>query len=61
MAIRTTKIQTGRTGQSGPPFEVDRFFCETFPVGPNRSIDFWTEISGHFGRMDRAHSVPGAY
>ena len=30
-----------------------RFF-ETFPVGPNRSIEFWTEISGHFGWMDRA-------
>ena len=25
-----------------------RFF-ETFPVGPNRSIEFWTEISGNFG------------
>ena len=25
-----------------------RFF-ETFPVGPNRSIEFWTEISGKFG------------
>ena len=24
-------------------------FFETFPVGPNRSIEFWTEISGHFG------------
>ena len=22
-------------------------FFETFPVGPNRSIDFWTEISGN--------------
>ena len=30
-------------------------FFETFPVGPNRSIEFWTEISGNFGRMDRAH------
>ena len=30
-----------------------RFF-ETFPVGPNRSIEFWTEISGKFGWMDRA-------
>ena len=29
-----------------------RFF-ETFPVGPNRSIEFWTEISGNFGWMDR--------
>ena len=25
-------------------------FFETFPVGPNRSIEFWTEISGNFGR-----------
>ena len=24
-------------------------FFETFPVGPNRSIQFWTEISGNFG------------
>ena len=30
-----------------------RFF-ETFPVGPNRSIEFWTEISGNFGWIDRA-------
>ena len=29
-------------------------FFETFPVGPKRSIEFWTEISGNFGRMDRA-------
>ena len=29
-------------------------FFETFPVGPNRSIEFWTKISGNFGRMDRA-------
>ena len=27
---------------------------ETFPVGPSRSIEFWTEISGNFGRMKRA-------
>ena len=31
-------------------------FFETFPVGPNRSIEFWTEISGNFGLMDRAPS-----
>ena len=30
-----------------------RFF-ETSPVGPNWSIEFWTEISGNFGWMDRA-------
>ena len=33
-------------------------FFETFPVGPNRSIEFWTEISGNFGWMDRAPWVP---
>ena len=27
---------------------------ETFPVGPNRSIEFWTEIYGNFGWMNRA-------
>ena len=32
-------------------------FFETFPVGPNRSIEFWTEISGNFGWMDRAPSL----
>ena len=35
-------------------------FFETFPVGPNRSIEFWTEISGNFGWMDRALIVPAA-
>ena len=29
-------------------------FFETFLVGPNRSIEFWTEISGNFGWMDCA-------
>ena len=29
-------------------------FFETFPVGPNRSIEFWTEISGNFGLTYRA-------
>ena len=47
-AIHSTKIPTGPTGKSGPPQKVDPFF-ETFPVGPNRSIEFWTEISGNFG------------
>ena len=46
-AIHSTKIQTGPTGKRGPPQKVDQFF-ETFPVGPNRSIEFWTEISGNF-------------
>ena len=30
-------------------------FFETFPVGPKGAIEFWTEISGNFGGMDRAH------
>ena len=47
-AIHSTKIQTGPTEKRGPPQKVDPFF-ETFPVGPNRSIEFWTEISGKFG------------
>ena len=52
-AIHSTKIPTGPTGKRGPPQKVDPFF-ETFPVGPNRSIEFWTEIFGKFGWMDRA-------
>ena len=47
-AIHSTKIQTGPTGKRGPPQKVDPFF-RNFPVGPNRSIEFWTEISGKFG------------
>ena len=46
-AIHSTKIPTGPTGKSGPP-QWTRFF-ETFPVGPNWSIEFWTEIPGNFG------------
>ena len=34
-------------------------FFETFPVGPNRSTEFWTEISGNFGWMDRAQRPYG--
>ena len=52
-AIHSTKIPTGQTGKSGPPQKVDPFF-ETFPVGPNRSIEFWTEIFGNFRWMDSA-------
>ena len=55
-AIHSTKIPTGPTGKIGPPQKVDPFF-RNFPVGPNRSIEFWTEISGNFGWMDRALSV----
>jgi len=47
---------SNRSGKSGPPQKVDRFF-ETFPVAQNRSIEFWTEISGNFGWMDRAPRV----
>ena len=32
-------------------------FSETFPVGPNRSIEFWTESSENFGWMDRAPMI----
>ena len=37
------------TSKGGPVFSK-----LPFPVGPNRSIEFWTEISGNFGWMDRA-------
>ena len=47
-AIHSTKIPTGPTGKSGPPQKVDPFF-RNFPVGPNRSIESWTEISGNLG------------
>ena len=52
-AIHSTKIPTGPTGKRGPPQKVDPFF-RNFSVGPNRSIEFWTEISGKFGWMDCA-------
>ena len=55
--IHWTKIPTGLTGKSGPPQKVDHgpvFSKLLFPVGPNRSIEFWTEISRKFGWMDRA-------
>ena len=35
-------------------------FLETFPVGPNRSIEFWTEISGNFVWMDCAPDFSNA-
>ena len=37
-----------QTGKSGPLKIWTRFF-ETFSVGPNRSIEFWTEISENCG------------
>ena len=33
-------------------------FFETFPVGPNRSTEFLTEISWNFGWMDRTRGYP---
>ena len=47
------KFQPVRPGKVIHLKRWTRFF-ETFPVGPNRSIEFWTEISGNFGWMDRA-------
>ena len=40
--------QTGPTEKSGLPRKMDCFF-RTFPVGANRFIQFWTEISGNSG------------
>ena len=48
------KFQPVRAGKLVHLKRWTRFF-ETFPVGPNRSIELWTEISGNFGWMDRAH------
>ena len=42
------KFQPVRQGKVVHLKRKTRFF-ETFPVGPNRSIEFWTEISGNFG------------
>ena len=53
-AIHSTKIQTGPTGKVVYFKRWTSFFFETFPAGPNRSIEFWTEISGNFGWMDCA-------
>ena len=47
------KSQPVRPGKEDHLKRWTRFF-ETFPVGPNRSIEFWSEISGKFGWMDRA-------
>ena len=52
------KFQPVRPGKEDHLKRWTRFF-ETFPVGPNRSIEFWTEISGNFGRMDRAPNYRG--
>ena len=50
------KLQPVRPGKVVHLKRWTRFF-ETFPVGPNRSIEFWTEISGNFGWMDRARKT----
>ena len=47
------KFQPVRPGKVVHLKRWTRFF-ETFPVGPNRSIEFWTDISWNFGLMDRA-------
>ena len=47
------KFQLVRPGKVVHLKRWTRFF-ETFPFGPNWSIEFWTEISGNFGWMDRA-------
>ena len=47
------KFQPVRPGKEDHLKRWTSFF-ETFPVGQNRSIEFWTEISGNFGWMDRA-------
>ena len=47
------KSQPARPGKVVHLIRWTRFF-ETFPVGPNRSIEFWTKISGNFDWMDRA-------
>ena len=55
------KFRPVRPGKEDHLKRWTRFF-ETFPVGPNRSIEFWTEISGNFGWMDRAPGVgPGPF
>ena len=54
------KFQPVRPGKEDHLKRWTSFF-ETFPVGPNRSIEFWTEISGNFGWMDRAPSFVGMF
>ena len=54
------KFRPVRPGKEDHPKRWTRFF-ETFPVGPNRSIEFWTEITGKFGWMDRAQKSREIY
>ena len=61
-AIHTTKkFRPVRPGKVVHLLRWTSFFCETFPDGPNRSIEFWTEISGEFWlngpRPQRTRSV----
>ena len=43
-----------RPGRPGKVVHLKRWtsFFETFSVGPNRSIEFWTEISGNFNLVE---------
>ena len=57
--LRARSIQPKfRPVRPGKEDHLKRWTCffETFPVGPNRSIECWTEMSGNFGWMDRALS-----
>ena len=54
------KFQPIRPGKEDHLKRWTRFF-ETFPVGPNRSIEFCTEISRKFGWMDCAHRLLPSY
>ena len=47
-AIHSAKFQPVRPRKVVHLKRWTRFF-ETLPVGPNRSIEFWTEMSGNFG------------
>jgi len=54
--LRTEIFSNGTvtSDQNGPTekavhLERWTFFCGNFPVGQNRSIQFWTGISGNFG------------
>ena len=60
-AIHSTKIPTVRRGKVVHLKRWTSFF-KTFPVGQNLSFEFWTEISGNFGWMDRSPtSSPGRF
>ena len=47
-AMIQPKFQPVRLGKEDHLKRWTRF-SETLPVGPNRSIEFWTEISEKFG------------